>query len=70
MLTIWFLIIGVLLLLMALTGTVLKRLPISTAIIYFLIGVVLGPHGAAFLALDPLTSATALEHVAEVAVLM
>lgn len=70
MLTIWFLITGALLLLMVLTGTVVKRLPISTAIIYLLIGVVLGPHGAAFLIINPVASSKALEHVAEIAVLI
>ena len=70
MLTIWFLITGTLLLLMVLIGTVLKRLPISTAIIYLLIGVALGPYGVGYLRIDPLASAAALEHISEIAVLI
>ena len=70
MLTIWFLITGTLLLLMVLIGTVLKRLPISTGIIYLLIGVALGPYGVGYLRIDPLASATALEHISEIAVLI
>lgn len=70
MLTIWFLITGTLLLLMVLIGTVLKRLPISTAIIYLLIGVALGLYGVGYLRIDPLASAAALEHISEIAVLI
>jgi sodium/hydrogen antiporter len=70
MLTTWFLLIGAFLLFMALTGTLLERLPISAAIIYLLIGVALGPYGVGLLEIDPMASSTALELVAEIAVLI
>ncbi len=70
MLSTWFLLIGAFLLLMALTGTLLERLPISAAIIYFLIGVALGPYGVRLLTIDPIGNARTLELVAEIAVLI
>ena len=70
MLTTWFLLIGAFLLLMVLVGTLLRRLPISAAIIYLLIGVALGPYGLGLIALDPMTQSKVLELVAEVAVLI
>lgn len=70
MLTTWFLLIGAFLLLMALAGTLLERLPISAAIIYLLIGVALGPYGVGLLMLDPMANSKTLELVAEIAVLI
>lgn len=70
MLMTWFLLIGAFLLLMALSGTLLERLPISAAIIYLLIGVALGPYGVGLLKIDPMGDSKTLELVAEVAVLI
>jgi sodium/hydrogen antiporter len=70
MLTAWFLITGSLLLLMVLTGTLLERLPISSAIIYLMIGIVLGPYGLNLLTFDPIVNSKGLELVAEIAVLI
>ena len=70
MLTTWFLLIGAFLLLMALAGTLLERLPVSAAIIYLLIGVALGPYGVGLLMIDPMENSKTLELVAEVAVLI
>lgn len=67
---IWALIIGALLITMALSGTSLSRLPLSTALLYLAAGVGLGPAGWALLAPDPLTWSVALEKVSEVAVLI
>lgn len=55
---------------MALTGTLLERLPVSAAILYLLIGVALGPYGLGLLMIDPMASAKMLELVAEIAVLI
>ena len=41
----WAAIIGVVLISMALTGSVVKRLPLSSSTLYLLIGFVLGPAG-------------------------
>jgi NhaP-type Na+/H+ or K+/H+ antiporter len=68
---IWALIIGVSLIVLVLSGTLLKRLPLSTAMLYLAAGFALGPAGWwAVLTLNPLTHAALLERVAEVAVLI
>ncbi len=67
---IWALIIGVLLTSMALSGTSLKRLPLSTAMLYLAAGYGLGPAGWSLMSPDPLTYSGILERVAEVAVLI
>jgi NhaP-type Na+/H+ or K+/H+ antiporter len=68
--TIWALIIGVLLIVMVLSGTLLKRLPLNTAMFYLAAGIALGPAGWAVLTPHPLDHAPLLERVAEVAVLI
>ncbi len=67
---IWSLIIGVLLIVMVLSGTFLKRLPLSTAMLYLAVGFALGPAGWAVVAIDPFNNAGLLERLAEVAVLI
>jgi NhaP-type Na+/H+ or K+/H+ antiporter len=67
---IWALIIGALLTTMALSGTSLKRLPLSTAMLYLAAGYGLGPAGWSLMSPDPLTYSGTLERVAEVAVLI
>lgn len=67
---IWSLIIGVLLIAMALSGTSLQRLPLSTAMLYLAAGFGLGPAIWGILLPDPLKQAAVLEIAAEVAVLI
>jgi NhaP-type Na+/H+ or K+/H+ antiporter len=67
---IWALIIGALLTTMALSGTSLKRLPMSTAVLYLAAGYGLGPAGLGLMTPDPLAYSAILERVAEVAVLI
>ena len=67
---IWALTIGVLLIGMVLSGTLLKRLPLSTAMLYLAAGFALGPAGLAVLTPHPLAQPAFLERVAEVAVLI
>jgi NhaP-type Na+/H+ or K+/H+ antiporter len=64
----WFLVIGGLLVVMALTGSVLKRLPLSASLLYLLAGVGLAGHG--LLRLNPIEDAHLLERLAEIAVLI
>ena len=52
----WYIIAGVLLVAMALAGTLLKRLPLTTSLLYLLVGVALGPWGAGLIRLDPVRS--------------
>lgn len=67
---IWALTIGALLTTMALSGTLLHRLPLSTSMLYLAAGYALGPAGWALLAPDPILHSAVLERVAEMAVLI
>ena len=66
--TYWFITAGVVLTLMALGGSVVRRLPLSTALFYLLTGVLIGPLGIGLLYFDPLTESVVVERLAEVAV--
>jgi len=70
MLTVWFVIVGALLILAGLVGSVTDRLPLTPGLIYLLLGVALGPAGAGVLEIDPLRDVGVLERVFEVAVLI
>jgi NhaP-type Na+/H+ or K+/H+ antiporter len=67
---IWAVIIGTLLIAMALSGSLVKRLPLSSAMLYLGVGVVLGPPGWALMSPHPLTHSVFLERMTEVAVLV
>lgn len=66
----WFLVIGAVLLFMALTTAPIKRLPLSTAIVYLSIGMLLGPTFTDQFHFNPLEHSALLEVVTEVAVLI
>lgn len=66
----WFLIAGVLLVLMALAGSVLKRLPLSSSMLYLLVGIGIGPYGLNMVRLDLVRDAHLLESLTEVAVIV
>ena len=68
--TLWFLLIGVLLIGMALAGTLVKRLPLTTSLLYLAIGVILGPHVSGLLRVDPFADSAIVERLAEVAVIV
>jgi NhaP-type Na+/H+ or K+/H+ antiporter len=68
--TIWFLLAGLLFVAMALGGTLLKRLPLTTSLLYLGAGVAIGPAGLGLLHLDPLSGAPVLERLTEVAVIV
>ena len=68
--SIWALIIGALLTTAALSGTLLKRLPLSITMFYLVAGYGLGPSGLDLIAIDPMTHTVLLERLAEVAVLI
>lgn len=67
---IWFLIVGALLMAMALSRTVVTRLPLSTAMLYLATGFLLGPHGLGLLQIDLYTQAALWERITEIAVLI
>ena len=64
----WYIVIGVLLVAMVLGGSVLKRLPLSTSLLYLVVGFVLGRLGMG--QLDPYQQAELLEHLTELAVII
>jgi NhaP-type Na+/H+ or K+/H+ antiporter len=66
----WSVIVGLLLVVMALSGTVLKRLPLSTAMLYLMVGIAVSPLGLDLLPADPLKHTEVLERMAEVVVLL
>src|SRR5688500_16574536 len=55
---------------MALSGTLLKRLPLTTALLYLLVGAALGPGGAGLIRLHPVRSAALFERATEFAVIV
>ena len=65
---IWYLAAGATFVLMALLGSLVKRLPLTKSMIYLLIGVLLGPVTTGLVGVDPLESAKGLERVTELAV--
>lgn len=68
--TLWFIVVGLLLVVMAVTGSVLKRLPLTTSLLYLLAGVALGSYGVNLVALDLFVDAALFERMTEVAVLI
>ena len=68
--TIWYLVAGLLFVGMALGGSVLKRLPLTTSLLYLAVGFAVGPHGLGLLDIHPLTESAFLERLTEVAVIV
>jgi sodium/hydrogen antiporter len=68
--TVWFVVVGVLLLAMGTSVGVVRRLPLTSALIYMGVGVLLGPAGLSRAAPDPVEEAGILERITEVAVLI
>ncbi|KUZ99802.1 cation transporter [Burkholderia ubonensis] len=68
--TLWYLIVGAVLMGMGIATSALRHLPCSTAMIYLLLGVLLGPAGAGLLHLDLERDAPLLRSVVEVALLV
>ncbi|MBW4698649.1 MAG: cation:proton antiporter [Aphanocapsa lilacina HA4352-LM1] len=66
----WFVIVGALFIVMALSNSILRRLPLTTSLLYLLVGLVLGPVGLGFIRLDAIEQAGWLERITEVAVII
>jgi sodium/hydrogen antiporter len=66
----WYLVAGATLVVMALLGSLVKRLPLTSSMIYLLIGVLLGPQAIGLVDVDPLKSSEGLEHLTELAVIV
>ena len=66
----WFVLVGVLLVVIALLGRILDRLPVSPAMIYLLVGFVLGPAVFDALELHPMRELVLLASITEIALLI
>lgn len=66
----WAIVIGALLISVVLSGSLLKRLPLSTAMLYLAAGIALGPAGWELLRPNPLLHPQFLEHLSEIAVVI
>ncbi|MEO8121495.1 MAG: cation:proton antiporter, partial [Rhodoferax sp.] len=66
----WFLLVGGLLLIRGLTSTVLKHLPVTAAIVYLAVGLLVGPSVLNVFHFNPLKESALLEVLTEVAVLI
>jgi NhaP-type Na+/H+ or K+/H+ antiporter len=66
----WSLFVGILLVTMVLAGTLLGRLPLTSAMVYLALGWLLGPDAMDVLRPDPFLNAAVLEHLAEAALLI
>jgi len=67
---VWFLFVGGLLLTMGLTAPSIKRLPVTSAMIYLALGILVGPTVLGLFHFNPLKESALLEVLTEVAVLI
>ena len=68
--SLWFLVVGAIFVVMALAASLLRRLPLSSAMLYLAIGVALGPYGIGAVRLDAVRHSLLVERVTEVGVLV
>ena len=66
----WFLLVGAVFLLMALSSSLLSRLPLSTSMLYLGVGIAIGPNGLGLLDIDPIAQADLIERLTEIAVIV
>lgn len=68
--TLLYLAIGALFIVMALSGSLLARLPLSASLVYLIVGIVIGPSGVGLLDFDIVVDAAMIERLTEVAVIV
>lgn len=66
----WFLLTGGLLLAIGISSSILRRLPVSTAMLYLGVGIIVGPTGLNLFHFNPLKQSEFLEALTEVAALI
>lgn len=66
----WFVTIGVLLVGMAAASTIVRRLPLTAALLYLAVGIAMGPAGAGLVTLAPVRDSALLERLTEIAVIV
>jgi sodium/hydrogen antiporter len=64
----WFLVVGAVMTMLALSTSLLTRLPIPAALPYLVVGVAIGPLGIGLLEVLPIQQATLIERLSEIAV--
>lgn len=66
----WFILIGSLLLVVGFTSSYLKKVPVTSAMAYLFIGIIVGPMGFGLFHFNPLEESALLELLTEIAVLI
>jgi NhaP-type Na+/H+ or K+/H+ antiporter len=66
----WYLLVGAILMTMAVSASILKRMPLSTAILYLAVGISIGPMFGGYFHFNPLKQSALFEKITEVAVLI
>src|SRR5829696_9206689 len=66
----WFVLAGVVFIAVAIGGSILRRLPVTGAVLYLVIGVVAGPLALGLVVVDPVEDAGLLELATELAVIV
>ncbi|MCX4186651.1 cation:proton antiporter [Methylophaga sp. OBS4] len=66
----WFILFGLLLLVVGFTASLIKAVPVTSAMVYLLFGVVVGPMGFGLFHFNPLEESALLELLTEVGVLI
>jgi NhaP-type Na+/H+ or K+/H+ antiporter len=66
----WYFILGILLVVLAAGNVMVRRLPLTAAIVYLAAGYLLGPQGVDLFAFHPLDDSRLLERLAEIAVII
>jgi sodium/hydrogen antiporter len=67
---VWFTVVGLLLVGVALAISTIQRLPLTTALLYLGVGWLLGPEVVGLVAVDPLQDSALLEHLSEIVVIV
>lgn len=68
--TAWYIVMGALLFAMGIATSYVRGLPVTTAVIYLLIGFALGPYGVGLVDLDPIRGSAWLERLTEIVVII
>ncbi len=66
----WFILVGAILFIMAISAAALKRLPITTAMVYLTVGIAIGPMAGGYFHFNPLKQSALFEVITEIAVLI
>ena len=68
--TLWFIVVGGVLTLMALSASIVKRLPLSTSMLYLGAGVLIGPRVFNLAHFDPIEQSEIIERITEIVVII